>query len=432
MVFVTSADRPFSESERAFLTRIRDWGKKIVIVINKIDILQTSGDLDRVEAYVKENARQLLGVSPEVFPVSSRIAFRAKAERDASLLRDSRFEVLEDYIVRKLDQQERVRLKLLNPLGVGCHLAEKHVAALEQELEALRLDLRTLEQVESQLALYRSDMSREFRLRLSDVENVLHELEARGHEFVEDMVRLPRIYDLLHKEKVKGEFVRKVVADAPERIEKRVDDVIDWIVASDLKQWQLLKEHVARRRSEQSRREFGELNSAFDYDRSRLVDSVGRTVQKTLESYDRNAEASRMAESVQGAVAGTALIEVGAVGLGTVVALVASTTAADVTGFLAAGVLATIGFLIIPNKRRAAKRELRDKIAALRERLTSALTRQFDSEVERSVRRLREGIAPYSGFVRAQAQNLAEIRGELSAVHSTLLRLREEVAGLGA
>ena len=29
VLFVTSADRPFTESERAFLERIRDWGKKV-------------------------------------------------------------------------------------------------------------------------------------------------------------------------------------------------------------------------------------------------------------------------------------------------------------------------------------------------------------------------------------------------------------------
>ena len=40
VLFVTSSDRPFTESERAFLERIRDWGKKVVIVINKIDILE--------------------------------------------------------------------------------------------------------------------------------------------------------------------------------------------------------------------------------------------------------------------------------------------------------------------------------------------------------------------------------------------------------
>jgi len=40
VLFVTSADRPFTETERAFLQLIRDWGKTIVIVINKMDIRQ--------------------------------------------------------------------------------------------------------------------------------------------------------------------------------------------------------------------------------------------------------------------------------------------------------------------------------------------------------------------------------------------------------
>ena len=40
VLFVTSADRPFTETERAFLEQIRAWGKKIVIVVNKVDILE--------------------------------------------------------------------------------------------------------------------------------------------------------------------------------------------------------------------------------------------------------------------------------------------------------------------------------------------------------------------------------------------------------
>ena len=47
VLFVTSADRPFTESERAFLESIRDWGKKIVVVVNKADIFETDGELRR-------------------------------------------------------------------------------------------------------------------------------------------------------------------------------------------------------------------------------------------------------------------------------------------------------------------------------------------------------------------------------------------------
>ena len=48
VLFVTSADRPFTETERPSSQRIRDWGKKIVIVVNKIDIFSTPSELDEV------------------------------------------------------------------------------------------------------------------------------------------------------------------------------------------------------------------------------------------------------------------------------------------------------------------------------------------------------------------------------------------------
>ena len=61
VLFVTSADRPFSESERAFLERIRKWGKKIVVILNKFDLLQPDEECEQVLEFVKVNGRGLIG-----------------------------------------------------------------------------------------------------------------------------------------------------------------------------------------------------------------------------------------------------------------------------------------------------------------------------------------------------------------------------------
>src|SRR5882724_3150148 len=175
VLFVTSADRPFTESERAFLQGIREWGKKIVLVINKIDILERPEELETVRAFVADNGRTLLGAEPEVFAVSARKALRAKENGDAALLAESRFEPLEKAIVTTLDERERVRLKLLNPLGVGARLAARTLDVVSGRLGLLDEDVRTLTDIERQLALYKEDMEREFRLRLSDVDRVLGE-----------------------------------------------------------------------------------------------------------------------------------------------------------------------------------------------------------------------------------------------------------------
>src|SRR5918995_4364685 len=78
VLFVTSADRPFTETERAFMDAIRDWGKKIVLVINKVDIFEHEGEPAEVLTFVREAGARLLGVIPEVFPVSSRLPWRGQ------------------------------------------------------------------------------------------------------------------------------------------------------------------------------------------------------------------------------------------------------------------------------------------------------------------------------------------------------------------
>jgi small GTP-binding protein len=427
VLFVTSADRPFTESERAFLEGIRDWGKKIVVVVNKVDILESPEEVATVEAFVADNARALLGVAPEVFPVSARKAQRAKAEGDDALLAASRFPALERAVVETLDETERVRLKLLNPLGVGAHLAGRYLEVIDGRLELLKDDVTALDDIERQLDLYKEDLGREFRFRLSDVDKVLHEFENRGMAFFDDTMRLARVIDLLNRSRIKAEFEQKVVDDVPQTIERRVQEVIDWLVAADLRQWQAVTEHLSRRRHRHADRIVGQTGTAFDYDRNRLLDSVGREAQRSLETFDREAEATRLADSVQAAVASTAIVEVGAIGLGAILTHIAVTAAADLTGILAAGTVAVIGLFIIPNRRSAAKRELREKIAGIRESLMKALTGQFDREVERSLGRIHETVAPYDRFVRGERNQLTSARDSIGKVAEGLQGLRAQI-----
>jgi len=424
VLFVTSADRPFTESERAFLQRIREWGKKVVLVVNKIDILGRPEDVSKIVSFIAENARDMLGFTPEIFPISARLAQQAKRDGDGALMQESRFALLERYIVDTLDERERIRLKLLNPLGVARYVANRYSRVVQERLELLRDDLVTIQDIETQLEMYQQDMQRDFRFRLADVENVLHELESRGIEFFEETVRLARVFDLLNREKIKADFARVVIADAPQRVEQRVNQVIDWLVASELRQWQAVVERIGRRQAEYADRMVGQVGGAFDYDRARLLDGVGRAAQNAIEQYDHEREAHRLAESVRMAVAGTALVEVSALGLGALVMLLATTTLADVTGLLTAGLVAALGLFVIPARRREAKAELRRKIGEVRHQLMSALTRQFDLELEHSVRRIQEAIAPYTRFVRAEQARLSETHTQLLGIGQQLERLQ--------
>jgi hypothetical protein len=430
VLFVTSADRPFTESERTFLESVRAWGKKIVVVLNKIDILETADEAARVAAFVEENARRLLGEPPDVFPLSSRQALRGKLGVDDALLARSRFPALERHLASRLDEKERVRLKLLSPLGVGEKLLGTYREVVGRRLDLLRGDLGAIEGIERQLDLYQEDLGRDFRFRLADVDNVLLGLENRGVAFFEETLRLPRLFELMNKAKVKADFESRVVADLPRVVEKRVSEIIDWLIGSELRQWQAVVEELNRRGSRPGESLPGQVGRGFEQERGRLLESVQREAQRALETYDRNLEANRLAESVQMAVASAALLEVGAVGLGTIVTLIAGTTAADVTGLLAAGAVSVLGLLVLPARRRAAKTELRRKVAEVREKLMAALTGEFQRELEQSRRRMEDALAPYIRFVRTERDSLEAAGRELERLAGEAARLKALVTEL--
>jgi small GTP-binding protein len=432
VLFVTSADRPFTETERAFLEQIRDWGKKVVVIINKVDILSTEEELAEVRTYVADNARRLLGVTPEIFPVSAKAAFRAK-NGEPQLWTASGFEALERYIRTSLDAAARMRLKLLNPLGVGATLIERYAAATKERLTALQADVTVLDDVEGQLSMFEADMAREFEGRMATVDNVLLEMERRGHDFFDDTMRIGRVMDLLNRSRMQEGFERQVVADAPRLIDARVNELIDWLVDQDFRQWQRITKHLSERRREfKERVTLDEESRPFHDERRRMVETVGRAAQNVVDTYDRRREASLLADGARNAVATAAAAAGGAIGLGTLVTVAASTAAADVTGILLASVIAALGFFIIPARRNRAKAQMREKIADVRARLSTALRVQFEEEIGRSTTRMRDSIAPYSRFVRAEGERLRETAAKLTALRTDLETLRQRVDALAA
>jgi small GTP-binding protein len=431
VLFVTSADRPFTESERAFLASIREWGKKVVVVVNKIDILESGEEVDRVLGFVREGVIGLLGFEPEVWPVSARAALRAKRDGNGEgALERSRLPELEAAILRRLEDDERVRLKLLNPIGLGARLVDAYAESVRSALGVLAEDVAAVDAVERDLEGYREDLRHDFRFRMADIDNALHEFEGRGRRFFDETLRFGRVFDLLNRERIKAEFEREAVGDVPQQVERRVLEIVDWLVEADLRQWQAISERLEQRRSRHGDRVVGRVARALEDDRGRLLATVGRAARATVDGYDREAEASRLAESVRSAVAGAALLGAGALGLGTAVTLLASTTAADVTGLVAASTLAVVGLLVIPTRRKRAKRELAERIAELRRRLSGAITGQFEREVERDVQRIREAIAPYSRFVRRERARLDGLAESLRDHAARIADLRAEVEAL--
>ena len=75
---------------------------------------------------------------------------------------------------------------------------------------------------------------------------------------------------------------------------------------------------------------------------------------------------------------------------------------------------------------------MREKVADVRARLSTALRVQFKEEIARSTARMRESIAPYSRFVRSEGEKLRETDARLATLRGDLERVRQRVDAMAA
>ena len=417
LLFLTSADRPFTESEKQFLTLAKSWGRKVLLVVNKVDLLEKQSDRDQVRAFVTQNAKEVLGLEPPVFMVSVRAHQRSAGG-------DPGFNQLQSALRATLTERDRTRLKLLSPLGVASKLTERSAARAKASLEVLREDTRTLINLDRQLEVHAKDLESDLATHQKGMDNLLDGLEKRGEVFIEDTLRFRKSIELLNTDKVRADFEKTVVSDAPAQLERRVNELIDRFLERNIHFWDTVTSFISNRAATTTDGEAREnliRGARFQYDRQGLLERVGQTAQVQIDGLDRQELSRRLSSGAQSTIIQTGAIGAGGLGLGLLLAALAGPGGI----LLGLGAVGASAFLL-PRKRAQAKTELKDRVRETRDRLREVLTREYTLEVERVQVRLRDATAPYTQFIRAESGRLEESQSEANRLLSRTAELRSK------
>jgi small GTP-binding protein len=215
IVFVTSAERPFSESERTLLQSIQAYRKNIVVVINKMDVLDTSGgdhgqeQKQAVVDFVTDKASEMLGARPLVIPVSSKDAFSAKlleksstkassiATERSSVYQRSNFAALESFLRESLTTQTKVKSKLSNPIGVVEGVMTECLRILENEQKELQVDVATLNIFQSQFEGWKKEIQADLAMSRQSMSSMVRQEGQRYHVLL-NRIKKKNPFTLLH------------------------------------------------------------------------------------------------------------------------------------------------------------------------------------------------------------------------------------------
>jgi small GTP-binding protein len=446
VLFVTSLLQPLTASELDFLAHIREWGKKVVFIVNGVDRRNSDEQIERVREYLTREVQTRLGAAaPTLYFISALQSLRAKvgtrratAAQQSSVaavaappIADPRNEypALERYVLETLRDTERVRLKLLTPLGVLRNLLKRNIGGLDGRLVVVREDARVLRSIRDQLEAYTTEMRTDAERYLLEVRNVLYEMERRGRSWFERTIRIGNANFLRNKDAVENRFRSEVVQDSPQAIEGVVHRMVDWTVQRNLKLWSSvfaeLDAHTARLRESGALAPHGD--TEFQYNREELFARLREPVERRLGEFDTEREARQIVDSVKEAVTAALGVNVLALGLGGILVAAFTTAALDVTGVLTATVFAIAGWLLIPARRRKLIADFESKIEKLNEDLATLLRAKFEEQLTRYERQLLEVVAPYERFLETERAKLESGLDELRQAEREVASLEQRV-----
>jgi len=445
VLFVTSLLQPLTASELDFLAHIREWGKKVVFVVNGVDRRNSDEQIDRVREYLTREIQGRLGAAtPTLYFISALQSLRAKvsarrtaaaqgsaATAVATVEADPRNEypALERYVLKTLRETERVRLKLLTPLGVLRNVLKRNVTGLDGRLQVVHEDGRVLRSIRDQLEAYSKEMRGDSERYLLEVRNVLYEMERRGRSWFERTIRIGNANFLRNRDAVENRFRAEVVQDSPQAIEGVVHRMVDWTVQRNLKLWSSvfaeLDAHTARLRESGALAPHGD--TEFQYNREELFARLREPVERRLGEFDTEREARQIVDSVKEAVTTALGVNVLALGLGGILVAAFTTAALDVTGVLTATIFAIAGWLIIPARRRKLIAEFESKIEKLNEDLGVLLSAKFEEQLTRYERQLLDVVAPYERFLETERAKLESGLEELRQAEREVATLEQRV-----
>lgn len=432
VLFVTSIDRPLAESERAFLQYIAEWGKKIVFVLNKVDT-KSDAEVTQVLDYLRSNIRALFKFEPVIYPVASKVALGVKlGQLPQSDWRRSGFGEFEKYVFDTLSARERVRIKLSAPLDTTSSLMRKQKSMIEARREVLAADIAKIERINEQLELARKDIKGNFSQFITRIDNLMMELERRGVDFLDRMIRITHIMLLRDAARFRDEFERQVFYDFETSVDKTIQESVDWLVKGNMRLWRDTVDEFQRRTDVEMMRGdiVGRVGREFAYNRDEVYGRIRTEAERRMRTYDIGVESRELIDDAMQGLVQSFGLGAGALGLGYVVTSIFSSVALDVTGLTAATMLLVSSFLILPYKRSKAKTAFREKIDALRRQLDETLTRESAVEIDRMIDHIAESFQPYSRFYAAETEKIDRFAAKLEKVDATLREISGEVAKL--
>ncbi len=144
-VFLMSPDPPLGEAEIEFLKNVKVYTEKFFFVLNKIDIV-SEDELDEVVEFNKNLLKEYTESEDiKIYPISARIALKAKLNKDSNLLEMSKMPQIEQAL-NKFIAKERMNIIATSVINALLRHINNELTSYKLQQETQKLSVESLKE----------------------------------------------------------------------------------------------------------------------------------------------------------------------------------------------------------------------------------------------------------------------------------------------
>jgi small GTP-binding protein len=235
VIFLLSAKRAFAETERLYMEMAKNFGKKMILVVNQIDLLQPN-EQAQVRRFIEQQVKEYLGISPLIFMVSAKQAL-AHAKNPSTNGESGSMDAVKAHLRGELAQASPARQKLLSQLTTSEKLIQKYHDQLRSRIDIVRADTSKVKDVERELQTQSLALDGQLLKAKQDIDAVFAGMKLRGLSFLDANLSIRRVGRGVNKEKLQAEFQDVVIGRSLRDINDATTGYINAVVDQSRVYW---------------------------------------------------------------------------------------------------------------------------------------------------------------------------------------------------
>ena len=189
VIFVLSAKRAFAETERLYMEMAKNYGKKVILVVNQVDLLDAE-EQKTVRRFIEQQVKENLGIQPLIFMVSAKQALQSRLEGGEE---QGGVDAVRAHLRSLLASTPPTKQKLLAQLETGRKTIIQYHDTAKQRADLVRADTAKVREVEGELKAQSLGLEGQLKSARADVDAVLNGMRTRGLDFLENNLSMRKL-----------------------------------------------------------------------------------------------------------------------------------------------------------------------------------------------------------------------------------------------